>query len=179
MSHKQVWQVAALLLLPLPCHGQKTGTKTQGLTAQLNPYAELSVPATATLTNSGAAFQPFTGTVSINFRARTTATTGSASLTLKATSDFSPAGGPSVAAGNLAYTCTSASLGTPCSGSQTVSTSAQTPVVTVGAGVCTGGGGVCSSSDPNTAQVSFTLSNQISFHTGTYSATLTFTVSAL
>ena len=179
MKRKQSWCLAVLLFLPLPCHCQNTGQQTQGLTAQLNAYAELSVPGAATLTHIGATFQPFTGTVSINYRARTTAASGSASLTLKATSDFSPAGGPSVSAGHLSYTCTSASLGTPCSGTQTVSTTAQTPVVTIGAGACTGGGGACSSTDPNTAQLSFTLFNLISFKTGIYSATLTFTVSAL
>jgi len=52
-------------------------------------------------------------------------------------------------------------------------------VLTVGAGVCTGGGGSCSTNDPNTVQTSFTLADNPAYGTGTYSAVLTFTISAL
>lgn len=178
MTHKRLWLLAAVLFPLLPCQSANTGQASQGLTLQLNGYGEVSVPGTATLTTIGTLFQPFTGTVSINYRARTT-DSGSASMTLQATSDFSPAGGPSVASGHLTYTCGSASLGASCSGTQVASTASQTPVVSMGGGVCTGGGGACSSTDPNTAQVSFTLPNVPSFKTGTYSASLTFTISAL
>src|SRR5947209_461215 len=83
----------------------------------------------------------------------------SASRSVKATADFTPTGGPSVASGQLTYTCTSATLGSACSGTQTASTASQTNVVTLGAGACTGGGGSCSSVDPNTVQTSFALVN--------------------
>ena len=76
----------------------------------------------------------------------------SGSLTMPATADFSPAGGPSIAGGQLTYTCSAATLGAACSGTQTASTSSQASVVTMGASLCTGGGGSCSSVNPNTLQ---------------------------
>ena len=169
---------AGLILFPMLLSAA-TGTATQTLSAQISPIAKLSVPAALGLTNAGTTFVAYTGNLAISYRARTTASTGSGSLSVKATADFSPAGGPSVSSGNLTYTCSSATLGTACSSGQTTSTTSQTNVVTLGAGVCTGGGGSCSSTDPNTVQTSFTLTNNPGFKTGSYSATLTFTASAV
>ena len=170
--------VALLAFLPAFVNSA-TGTATQTLSAQINAVGELSVPSTLNVSNSGNIFSAFTGNLTISYRARTTASTGSGSLTIEATADFSPTGGPSIAGGQLTYTCSSATLGSACSGTQTGSTSSQTSVVTMGAGLCTGGGGSCSSVNPNTTQTSFTLADNPAFKTGTYSATLTFTISAL
>lgn len=171
--------VAGIALLPsLGLSFQYFGSQTQSLTVQTSPNGKLSVPSSAGLTSAGTLFQPFTGSLLINYEARTTPS-GSASITIQAASDFSPANGPSVAAGNLVYTCGAASLGTACSGTTTVSTSSQTSVVNIGSSACTGGGGACSSTNPNTVQMNFVLANSPSFHTGTYSANLTLSISAL
>jgi hypothetical protein len=156
-----------------------TGTATQTLSAQINAISKLSVPASLTVTHTGTIFAAYAGNLIVSYRARTTASTGSGSLTVKATADFSPTGGPSIASGQLTYTCTSATLGSACSGTQTTSTASQTNVVTLGASACTGGGGSCSSVDPNTVQTSFALVNNPALKTGLYSATLTFTASAI
>ena len=156
-----------------------TGTTTQTLSAQINALGKVSVPSSLTLTSAGTTFVAYSGNLSVSYRARTTAGTGSGSLTMQATADFSPAGGPSVTGGQLTYTCSAATLGVACSGTHTASTASQTSVVTLGASLCTGGGGSCSSANPNTVQNTFTLSNNPAYKTGTYSATLTFTISAI
>ncbi|MGI8989690.1 MAG: hypothetical protein ACR2I2_08910 [Bryobacteraceae bacterium] len=173
------WAIAVGLALSPTLLFAVTGTANQTLSAQINAIGKLSAPASLTLTHAGTTFAAYSGNLTVSYRARTTASTGSGALTLKATADFSPTGGPSVASGQLTYTCSSATLGTACSGTQTTSVASQTSVLTMGAGVCTGGGGSCSSANPNTVQNSFTLSNSPTFKTGTYSATLTFTISAL
>jgi hypothetical protein len=173
------WRAAILLPMVPAFLDSATGTATQTLSAQVSAIGKLSVPSSLNVTNSGSTFAAYTGSLTISYEARTTASTGSGSLTLEATADFSPTGGPSISGGQLTYTCSSATLGTACSGTQTGSTTSQTGVVTMGAGVCTGGGGSCSAVNPNTAQTSFTLADNPAFKTGTYSATLTFTISAL
>ena len=168
---------AMLILAPLFLPGA-TGTTTQTLSASISAIGKVSVPVSVTLTTAGTTFVAYSGALTVSYKARTTASTGSGSLTMQSTADFSPAGGPSIASGQLTYTCGAASLGTGCSGPLTVS-AAQTNVVTLAASECTGGGGSCSATNPNTVQTTFTLSNNPAYKTGTYSATLTFTISAI
>ena len=118
----------------------------------------------------------YTGTTSLTYKVRTTKVGGSGAITLKVTTDFGPAGGPSVAtpptAGDtLAYTCTLTSPGTACSGSQTASTAAGTPVGTFGADAKSASAG-------NGGTVAWTLTNDPQYSTGTYTAIVTFTISA-
>ncbi len=160
----------------LPANGS-TGTGSQSLTATINPVGSVTAPASASLTTAATTFQPFTGNVTVSYRARTTPA-GGGSVTLSVSSDFTPAGGPSAASGALTYTCSGATLGTACSGSQTASTTVQTPVLTLPASACTGGGGACSSQNPDSVGLSFTLTNNPGYATGTYSAKVTFTISS-
>ena len=177
--YRRSW-CAVLVLALLPAYGAAaTGNATQTLSAQINAIGKLSVPANSTVTSAGTTFTGYSGSLTVSYRARTTATTGSGSLTVKASADFSPAGGPSVAAGQLTYTCGAATLGTACSGMQTASTTSQTNIATIGSDACTGGGGSCSTANPNTVQTSLALANSPAYKTGTYSATLTFTISAI
>jgi hypothetical protein len=181
------WQTILRRALPLiiafavgsadRCFGV-TATTTQTLSVGISALAKLSVPTSSTLTHSGTAFSPFSASFTMNYRARTTSS-GGGSLALNAASDFTPSGGPSLSAGALSYTCSSATLGTACTGTMTVHTSPATSVVSLPAGVCTGGGGACSSSDPNTTSLVFTLTDSPSFSTGSYSTTLMFTASAI
>jgi hypothetical protein len=92
------------------------------------------------------------------------------------TTDFSPSGGPSVAnpptAGDaLTYSCTVSTPGTPCSGTQTASTTSSTPVASFGANARSDRAG-------NSGSVAWTLTNDPLYETGSYSAVVTFTVSA-
>ena len=164
-----------LLALTLHCAAQ-TSLGTQTLQATVQPLGSLvSIPATVSLTGGG--FLSFTGSLNLQYLARTTTTSGGGSITLKAQSDFSPTGGPAIA--KLQYTCSAATLGTSCSGTQTVSLTA-TPVVTLPSSACTGSGGSssCPGTNPQTATVNFSLPDNPVYKTGTYSVTLTLTISA-
>jgi hypothetical protein len=156
--------------------------QSQTLNLNLQAAAALySFPNSLSLSKSGTVFDAFTGSLTINYKARTG--TGTYSITMRATSDFPATGGPSIGAppssgDALTYTCTGATLGTGCSGTQTVvTTSPGTPVVTIPTSSCTGGGSPCSSSNPNTVTLIFSLTDDPKYKTGSYSATLTFTIS--
>ena len=173
--------MGTILLVPSCMRAQ---TVTQTLRVVVSPLGNLfAFPNSVALSKSGTVFNSYTGTLSIQYRGRTTQATGAGTITVKATADFAPAGGPSIAAppttgDALTYTCSAATLGTPCSGQQKVSTSASTNVVTLSASQCTGGGGSCSSTDPDTVNLTFTLTDDPQYKVGSYSATLTFTISA-
>ena len=151
---------------------------SQEFNLTINPAWALYAPVAATLTHGQTAFQPFQSSIAVSYEVRTTPF-GSGKITLQVTTDFSPRGGPSVANGVLTYTCGGASLGAPCSGTQTATLSVQTPVVTLPASACTGGGGACSGSDPNSVNVTFFLSDDPAYSTGMYSADITFIISAI
>ena len=173
-----VLSIAAGVLTSATAWGQATATATQSIQGEIDPAGKLSVPATLTLTSAGGpTFPSFTGSATVSYRARTTPT-GSGAITAQVTSNFSPTGGPSASAGDLTYTCSGSTLGTNCSGTQTASTASATPVLTIPSSACTGGGGSCSASDPNTMQVNFTLTNRVTYKTGTFSAQVTFSISA-
>lgn len=150
----------------------------QTVSVTLQPQGKVSVPSGLTLLKGAQAFTSYTGTMTVSFRARTTPAT-SATVTLRASSDFLPSGGPSLAAGDLTFTCGAAAYGTACSGAQTVSSTSQRTVVTLPPAACIGGGGGCSATDPATVQVSFQLANDPTVSTGTYGLPVVFTVSSL
>lgn len=190
VKHLLQWVVAyglsalVMLLAPVGSHAQTTlGTQTLSLTLQAAGLL-YTVPASVTLANTGTTFKAFTGAVTLNYRARTTASTGSGKITVEATTDFPCAsGGPCIATppsggDALTYTCTGATLGTNCSSPPPVSTGSQTNVVTIGAGVCTGAGSPCGNAATNTVSVNFTLTDDPKYKTGDFSATLTWTISA-
>jgi len=160
--------------------GSSTGTTT--VTVVVGAEAALTVAATPNLTSTGTNFSSYTGTTNLTYFIRTTASGGSGSLTLKVTTDFNcAAGGPCVATppttgDALSYTCTVANPGnngtaTPCTGSQTASTTASTGVATFGADARSLFAG-------NSASTSWTLTNDPKYKTGSYSAVVTFTISA-
>jgi hypothetical protein len=171
-----------LFLAPIACLAQNT--VTQRLEADIVPLGALFTQSTPViLTKSNTNFNRFVGTMTLSYRARTSQWSGRGAITLKATTDFTPAGGPSISrppsAGDLfTYTCGGATLGASCGGTQTVSTTAATNVVTLGDSACTGGGAPCSSANPNTANITFTLTDDPTYKTGSYSVTLTWTISA-
>ncbi|PYU69094.1 MAG: hypothetical protein DMG52_29795 [Acidobacteria bacterium] len=176
--------LVAFGLIPSPANSQTTlGTQTLNLVT-LPDGLLYGFPDTLTLSKAGTVFGSYTGTVTVQYRVRTTTAIGTGSITVKATTDFVCAsGGPCVAtpptAGDaLTYTCTGATLGSNCTGTQTVSTVVGTNVVTaIPAGSCTGGGSPCTTADPNTVNLNFTLTDDPKYRTGSYSATLTFTIS--
>lgn len=167
----------AALLIFLPASGiGDIQTTTQTLSASVSPAGKLSLPSSVTLTGSNTRFGNFSGTLLVSYWARTS-DGGNGSVAVQASSEFSPAGGPTAA--SVTYYCTGATLGTGCSGTQTIQTTSQTPVVSLPGAACTGGGGACSSQEPNTVQLQFALANKPHYKTGTYSVQLTFTISTI
>lgn len=152
-------------------------TQTQMLNVVLSPAVSITTPSSVSLTPAGTTFGSFvTSPLVVQFKIRNTASTGTGSITVQAT-EFSPLTGPRIANGNLTYNCGAASIGTSCSGTQTLSTTSTTAVVTsIPGSTCTGSG--CPGTSPQSVQLSFKLANNPQYKTGTYSATLTFTISA-
>ncbi len=146
-----------------------TATGTTVVTANISADASITVSSPTNL-STGGAFASFTGSTTVTFSIRTTKVGGSGSIVLQA-AEFSPAGGPTVAAGNLTYSCSgSPSVGSPCAGTITASTSSTTSVVSgIGTDAKANGTGVT---------VNWTLANSPLFSTGSYSATITFTLSS-
>lgn len=140
------------------------------MTANVAADASITVSSPTTLTQGGGAFATFTGSTTVTFSIRTTKVGGSGSIVLQA-AEFAPAGGPTVAAGNLTYTCSGTpAVGTACAGPITASTGFTTAVVSaIGADAKANGTGVT---------VNWTLANSPLFSTGSYSSTVTFTLSS-
>ena len=105
---------------------------------------------------------------------RTSKTSGTGTIALKVTTDFSPAGGPSVgtppSGGDaLSYVSTVSLPGTKADG--TASTTAATNTATFGADAHSAKAG-------NSASVDWTLTNDPVYATNAYTATVTWTISA-
>lgn len=168
--------VLVLLVAASVGHAQSnTGTSTVSVT--VGAEASLTVASPTPLTAAGTVFNNYTGSTVVTYFIRTSQSTGNGSITLKVTSDFSPANGPSVttpptAGDALKYTCTAAAPATPCSGSQTALTTGTTPVATFGADAHT------TTTGGSTVTTSWTLTNDPVYKTGTYNATVTYTISA-
>jgi len=178
---KKILTLVAVLLLTVSFAHAQLGSTTGTTTVSVTVVAEAALTVTngtTTLASAGTNFTNYTGSTGLTYYVRTTQSGGSGSLTLKVTSDFSPANGPSVAnppstGDKLAYTCSVSGAGTDCTGSVTSSTSTGTSVVTFGANAHTvtfpGG---------DTATTAWTLTNDPKYYTGSYSATVTYTISA-
>jgi len=176
---KKTLLAAVVLLLSASLAGAATVTATGTTTLSVTVQNEASITITTgstTLAPTGTVFNPYTGTTAFTYKIRTTQTSGTGSIVLQVTTDFSGAGGPSVTTppntgDALTYTCTTAS-GTACSSATTASTSAQTTVATFGADAHS----VTVAGDAGS--VAWSLTNDPKYKTGTYTATATFTISA-
>jgi len=178
MTKADLWtRVLCLLALAAGAHAA-TATGTQTLAVNLGAIGDVAVvQSSVRLVHTGSIFASFTASITVQYQIRTTISTGSGFLTAQAAGNFSPSNGPSIGNGDLTYTCSGATLGTGCSGNQTVSTSSQTSVVTVGSGACTGAG--CAGANPNSVTVNMILADSPVFKTANYSASLTFSISSL
>lgn len=176
MSKRIALLVFVGTIMAISAQAQFAGSGTTTVSVAVAAEAAIQInTATTTLTNVGTIFNNYTGTTSFSYKMRTTKVGGSGTITLQVTSDFSPANGPSVAtpptAGDaLAYTCTVAS-GTACAGSINSSTGAATSVATFGTNAHSAAAG-------DAGSVAWTLTDDPTYQTGSYSATVTFTVSA-
>jgi hypothetical protein len=160
--------------------GTSTATTTLGVGVTAEAALNINTSNTS-LTSTGNNFANYTGTTNFTYYIRTSPSSGSGTVTLKVTGDFSPAGGPSVAtpptAGDkLTYSCTVSTPGssggvTNCPASTVASFTTSTLVGTFGAdarSIITG----------NSGSVNWALTNDPAYKANTYSATITFTISA-
>lgn len=175
MTTRTTLIIAACVLLAMAGLAQ---AQTTTLSVAVGPEAALTVNTglTTMSTASNAFGSPYTGTTNLTYQIRTTKSGGTGTLTLKVTADFAGTGGPSVttppSTGDaLTYTCTVDSPGTACTGSQTASTSAATPLGTWGTAANSTKAG-------NSASATWSLTDDPVYATGTYTATTTFTISA-
>lgn len=152
-----------------PAAFAQTATGTTALAVTVGPEASLQLSTTA-LVNAAGPFGDFAGTTSLTYKIRT-ATTGSITVQV---ADFLPTGGPSIASSPsaLSYTCnvpTPAAAGTGCNGQAVTAT-----VFTV----AEFGPNAHSVKAGDTGSVGWKLTNDPVYATNTYSATVTFTISA-
>jgi len=165
------------LLLGASLSQAQSATGTTNLSLTVGAEAALTVGSSTALSSSGIAFSNYTGTTSLTYYIRTIT---SGTVTMQVTSDFSPAGGPSVATpvngDKLAYNCAMNSPGTHgtvtnCSSNVQASTASATNIASFGADSRSASAG-------NTGTVSWTLTNDPAYKAGGYNATVTFTISA-
>ncbi len=168
---------AVALLAPSVVLAQFNPSGTTSISVNVGPEAAIRIDtATSSLAASGAVFgSDFTGSTAFTYKIRTRQGDGTGNIQLQVTSDFSPAGGPSVnspldSADTLTYLCSVATPGTGCSGSQTASTKVATPVAEFGANARSTRAG-------NAGSVNWTLVNDPQYATGTFTAVVTLTIS--
>jgi hypothetical protein len=178
---RKILTLAAALLLTASLTYAQLGTTqvTNNLTVAPVAEAALTIGTSATtLSSSGTNFSDYTGTTPFTYFIRTTQSGGTGTIDLKVTTDFSTGTGGAPSVGNppdpsdtLKYTATVSAPGTAASGSQTASTAATSPVASFGANAHSVKAG-------NSASVAWDLSNDPLYPTGSYTATVTFTIAA-
>jgi hypothetical protein len=173
---KKLFLLASIATLFVSCAFAQTTAPTSTVSVTVGPEAGLTInTANATLTSVGTNFADYTGNTSFTYFVRTSATSGTGAITVKVSSDFGPAGGPSVvtpltSGDALSYVATATSPASAATGAQTAATTA-TSVATFGAGAHSAKAG-------NGGSTAWTLTNDPAYATGSYSATLTWTISA-
>jgi len=186
---KKLLPLVAVTLLSLAANSTaNAATANANVVVQVAVSASISTNAPTTLTPPGTPFTGnFTGDTILTFSIRTTPTTGSGTLTVKGFTEFTPGTtgdvGPTIAAGNLTYTCVAGDLvpGTGsgltgtlvyCNGgAPAVSMSASTNVLT--------GIGPKSNAGNDTLAVHWTVPDSATYNVDTYTATVQFTLTAL
>jgi hypothetical protein len=182
---KKILALAAALLLATSLAYAQLGTTAPTGTVKVivNAEAALTIQTTAlTLNQTGSNFADYTGTTLFTYFVRTTQSGGTGTITLEVTTDFSGGGGnsPSVASpptpsDHLYYSCNvpnpTSGTSTQCTGPVNSSTTSATNVTTFSADARSPKAGVASS-------VIWGLSNDPLYQTGSYTATVTYTISA-
>lgn len=172
---KRVTLIACVLLA---FAGIVSAQPTTTLSVAVGPEAALTVTTgTTNLATAATNFSlPFTGTTNFLYFIRTSKSSGTGTITSVVTTDFSPAGGPSVVTAPttgdaLTYSCTVSTPATACTGPITASKAAATNVASFGAAASSTKAG-------NSGSVAWSLTDDPLYATGTYTATVTFAISA-
>ena len=178
---KKMFAMVAMCVLCLGsmAHAQFAASGTTTLNLTVGPEAAIQVNTAATALSTSTAFaNNYTGTTSFSYKVRTTKVGGTGTITALVTSDFSAGGGgnpsvanPPVAGDALTFTCATTGVGSACSSALTASTSSAQTVIGFGANIHSSAAG-------DSGSVAWSLPNDPVYPTGSYSATVTFTISA-
>lgn len=174
MKKSLLLTAVGLLLTASLAHAQSASGPT---TVQVTLLAEASITVTTgttTLTTTGTVFNNFTGSTDFTYKIRTTKSGGSGTITLLFGGALTDAALDTIALSNLTYTCSDVApaSGTNCASPVTASSLTATKVADFATDAHSADSGTTGNS------VSWTLVNNPSYKTGTYSATATFTISA-
>jgi len=176
---RRLMSLTFLIVAPLIVTSLACAQNTTQVTVAVGAEASITITTgTTTLSLSGGPFSSFTGSTAFSYKIRTSESGGSGSLTVVFGSDLT-SGGNTISVGNLTYTCTDVA---PASGTTlpaTCGSSSTTASKSAATGVA-GFGTAGHSADAGTSgnSVNWTLVNNPSYKTGSYSATATFTISA-
>lgn len=152
----------------------------QTVSLNLLPKAKFSVAAAVALTPPSTFLADFTGSLMLAYRVRTTPD-GGGTLTVQGGSDFLNRTDPAttIPISLLRFTCSAATYGVGCAGSQNMSLVSQSPVLSAPRSACMGGLSPCHSSDQAQMSILFALRDDPAYSTGSYGSQLLFTFSAL
>jgi hypothetical protein len=170
--------VTCSLLLVSTASAQFAKTGTTNISVGVAAEAAISVTSATTLSTTGTIFNDYTGTTSFQYKVRTTKTGGSGSVTMKVTTDFSTGGtAPSVAnpptsGDTLSFTSALTGVGSGVGTATPVTTTTDTTMATFGTNARSTKAG-------DSGTVSWTLTNDPLYETGSYSAVVTFTIAAV
>jgi hypothetical protein len=169
--------VTCSLLLVSTASAQFAKTGTTQITVGVAAEASISVTAATSLTTSGTIFNDYAGQTAFQYKVRTTKVGGSGTVTMKVTGDFSPTGGPSVgtppSSGDaLTFTSALTGVGSGIPTATPITTTSETNMATFGANAH-------STKTGDNGTVSWTLTNDPLYETGSYTATVTFTINAV
>lgn len=169
-SLKQIkFALAMLGLAAAPAMFAATDTATTTLGVTVAAEASITVTASPTLAKGGTEFEAYTGNTTFTYKVRTAQTSGTGSVTAQVTTEFSGTGAPTTA--DVSYTAATTGVGTANGSSTTASASAGTNVLSFGADAH-------SSDSGDSATISWSLADRPTYKTGTYSTTVTLTMSA-
>jgi hypothetical protein len=170
---KLLMLVSALLLTASLCSAQATQSKPTTLALTVGNEAIISVTSNPNLATGATTFSNYTASTQLTYSIRTSQSTGSGTITVTFTSDFSPAGGPSIVApvngDTLTYACMAGAPATACSA---------TTVAALNNGYQVASFTADAHATAATATINWVLTNDPSFKTGGYSANVTYTISA-
>ena len=178
---------AVILLLLEVSSPANAATANANVVVQVAASASISATASVTLTPPATPFTgDYTGVTLLTFSIRTTPSGGNGSLTVQGHTEFTPgtAGdvGPTIAGGNLTYSCAASDLtagtGSGLTGTLTYCGGAsQTVNMTTGTNVLTGIGAKTNAGN-DTLNVHWSVPDSAAYNVDTYTATVTFTLTA-
>ena len=173
---KKLLAVVPMILLAASLSYAQGGstTGTTSLSVNVGAEAAIVINTTSTPLTSSGIFVDYKGTTNLTYFIRTN-TVGTITLAFGGV-DFAPALGPSImspptGSDSLTYTCTNVIGSAACSAQTVTSDITSYPVASFGANVQSAKAG-------NAASVAWDLTNDPAYKYGSYSATVTFTISA-